>query len=95
MICLMPEYAPPNGNISAGGILLPQDNMKGLSILYREVKTMVVNKTKELIELGLTDQEIQDQLQVGKILLPTGDTVGILTLLDTLGPIFEPSSINL
>ena len=85
----MPEYAPPNSNISVEGILLPKENMDGLAIVYRKVKTMVLDKTRELISLGLTDEEIEQELIQGKIILPTGDEVGLLAILDILGPMFE------
>ena len=91
----MPEYAPPNSNISIDGMIIPSDNVDGLAIIYRKVKTVIMDKTRELILLGFTDDEIEQELQDGKIILPTGDEVGLLAIIDILGPMFDPSFTDL
>ena len=85
----MPEYAPPNSNVNINGLVFSEATVDSLAIIYRKVKTLITDKTRELIEQGYSDSEIEHELQVGRVMLPTGDEVGILPLYEALAGLFE------
>lgn len=85
----MPEYAPPNSNVTINGSIFSETTVDGLAIIYRKIKTLISDKTRELLEQGYSDLEIEHELQDGRVMLPTGDEVGILPLYEILSGIFE------
>ena len=88
----MPGYAPPSKDPpSIDNAAVSDAQLDHLERVYVEVKRLLQEKTEEMISLGLTDEEIEHELLQGRVVLPTGEEVGLVTVYETLSQIFETS----